>query len=164
MTPSRGSQAFVVRISDRDVAVTVLADGRIQVDGHDAPFDVTPTADGAYVVRDGDRTWLVHVAGPPGERRVSTDGCAATVEVAPAGQRRARSRGLGESAAAPMPGTVLDVAVLVGQAVRAGDILVTLEAMKMELPVRAPRDGVVGAIHCAAGDLVAPGTVLVEIV
>ena len=38
-----------------------------------------------------------------------------------------------------------------------------LEAMKMELAVRAPRDGVVTAVHCRAGELVQPGVTLVEI-
>lgn len=156
-------RSFVVRVAGRDVPVAVLADGRVRVDGHEAPFDVTAAPDGAYLVRDGQRTWRVHVAGPPGERRVSADGTVAVVDVAPAGQRRARPRAAAESAAAPMPGTVIEVAAAVGQQVRAGDVLVTLEAMKMELPVRAPRDGVVAAVRCAAGDLVSPGTTLVEI-
>ena len=62
-----------------------------------------------------------------------------------------------------MPGTVVDVAVGVGQQVRAGDLLLTLEAMKMELPIRAPKDGVVTAVRCAAGELVQPGPPLIEI-
>jgi 3-methylcrotonyl-CoA carboxylase alpha subunit len=57
---------------------------------------------------------------------------------------------------------VLSVVAQVGQAVRAGDTVLMLEAMKMELPVRAPRDGVVTAIHCRAGELVQPGAVLVD--
>jgi len=46
--------------------------------------------------------------------------------------------------------------------VAAGDLLIALEAMKMELAVRAPHDGVVKAIHCREGDLVQPGTPLIE--
>jgi len=58
---------------------------------------------------------------------------------------------------------VIDVAVGVGQQVRAGDILLTLEAMKMELPIRAPRDGIVSAVRCVPGELVQPGPPLIEI-
>ena len=57
------------------------------------------------------------------------------------------------------------IAVLVheGQAVRRGDVVMTLEAMKMELPVRAPRDGTVRSIACKDGDLVQPGVPLLEL-
>ena len=54
--------------------------------------------------------------------------------------------------AAPMPATVTAVHVTVGQRVTRGDVLITLEAMKMELPIVAPHDGVVKAIACAVGD------------
>ena len=44
-----------------------------------------------------------------------------------------------------------------------GDVLIALEAMKMELPIRAPRDGVVRAVHCREGELVQPDQVLLEL-
>ena len=62
----------------------------------------------------------------------------------------------------PMPSTVVRVAVQPNQTVRHGDLLVALEAMKMELTVRAPRDGVVRAVHCREGELVPAGKVLVD--
>ena len=66
------------------------------------------------------------------------------VEIARAGVPPRRKTSDHEHAlAAPMPATVLSVVAPVGQAVRAGDTVLMLEAMKMELPVRAPRDGVV---------------------
>lgn len=64
---------------------------------------------------------------------------------------------------APMPARVRSVATANGRAVRAGDVLVVLEAMKMELSVRAPRDGTVRTVRCAVGDLVQPGVPLVEL-
>jgi 3-methylcrotonyl-CoA carboxylase alpha subunit len=63
----------------------------------------------------------------------------------------------------PMSATVVRIAVQPGAQVQAGDTLLVLEAMKMELPIQAPRAGTVRAIHCAEGQLVQPETLLVEI-
>ena len=65
--------------------------------------------------------------------------------------------------AAPMPATVIKVLVAPGQAVRHGDTLVIVEAMKMELPVRAPGDATVKAVNCREGELVQPDRTLVEL-
>ena len=62
-----------------------------------------------------------------------------------------------------MPGTVLRVDVAPGQAVQAGQTLVVLEAMKMELSVAAPVEGTVRDVHVTAGQLVARGQALVEL-
>jgi 3-methylcrotonyl-CoA carboxylase alpha subunit len=88
------------------------------------------------------------------------------VEVRPGD--RAKSTGPGHhvhhgSLTAPMPATVRRVAVKVGDTVARGDTLVILEAMKMELPVRAPATGTIRAVHCHEGELVQPGLVLVDI-
>jgi len=64
---------------------------------------------------------------------------------------------------APMPGRVVRIVVGVGDAVRERQPLVIVEAMKIEQVVTAPRDGVVAAIHCAEGEAVAGGQVLVEL-
>ena len=78
------------------------------------------------------------------------------------------ARQIGKAAAerdaftAPMSATVVRIAVAPGDAVLDGDVLISLEAMKMELPVRAPRDGVVRAIHCREGELVQPDQVLLD--
>jgi 3-methylcrotonyl-CoA carboxylase alpha subunit len=64
---------------------------------------------------------------------------------------------------APMPATVVAISVTPGQEVAAGDLLVMLEAMKMELPIRAPRAGRVKALACREGELVQPGVPLVEL-
>ena len=86
------------------------------------------------------------------------------VAVEPEGQSVApRTRAAAGGLSAPMPGTVIEIAVAPGQQVHAGDVLLTLEAMKMELPIRAPRDGVVSAVHCSPGQLVQPGPPLVDL-
>ena len=64
---------------------------------------------------------------------------------------------------APMPGTILDIKVSAGQAVKTGDVLIILEAMKMENEIMAPKDGVVSAIHTSKGASVGTGDALLSL-
>ena len=61
---------------------------------------------------------------------------------------------------APMPGKILSVKASAGQAVKKGEVILILEAMKMENEVVAPQDGTVASINVAAGDSVEAGAVL----
>jgi len=63
----------------------------------------------------------------------------------------------------PLPGVVVSVAVTVGSRVRAGEVLMVIEAMKMEHTISAPHDGTVRAIHFARGDRVPEGSELLEL-
>ena len=67
----------------------------------------------------------------------------------------------GEAVTAPMPGNILKVNCSQGQAVKAGDILVVLEAMKMENEILAPRDGTVAQVVTTKGAVVDTGAPLV---
>ena len=65
-----------------------------------------------------------------------------------------------QTVSAPMPGTILKVNVSNGQAVKKGDVLMVLEAMKMENEILAPNDGTVSSVNVAQGPTVESGTVL----
>ena len=71
--------------------------------------------------------------------------------------------GAGESINSPMPGNILAVNVAVGDTVKAGDVLMILEAMKMENEIQAPKDGKVTAVAVAKGATVESGTLLCTI-
>ncbi len=83
---------------------------------------------------------------------------AAPVAAAPAAPAAAVA---GEAVPSPLPGTVLQVKVNAGQAVKAGEILVIIEAMKMENEVVAPRDGTVAQVAVSKGSSVQTGDTLV---
>ncbi|MBO5380103.1 MAG: biotin/lipoyl-binding protein [Clostridia bacterium] len=65
-----------------------------------------------------------------------------------------------QTVSAPMPGTILKVNISNGQAVKKGDVLMVLEAMKMENEILAANDGTVSSVNVTAGQSVESGTVL----
>ena len=133
---------------------TTVDDAAVTVQSH-PKGELTIAFDGetqtVFATRSGDTVW-VFVNGVTYE---------ATVEREGNGRRRA-SQHQG-SLVAPMPATVIAVNVRAGDSVASGQILVVLEAMKMELPVRAPADSIVVAVHCEAGQLVQPNVSLVDL-
>ena len=140
------------------------AGGRVRIPGIDEPVEVERIEGSSYRVSLGERRFEVVIAREPGVEwgwvdgrafRWTRAGDAAFGDPAPTGDAGAIR--------APMPGIVTAVAVTTGQAVARGDTLAVLEAMKMELPVKAPRDGRVTAVRCAAGDRVDPDTPLMEL-
>ena len=105
----------------------------------------------------------VEVSVPAGFGAVAA---APTSNAQPGRKRSAKKTGVaasGNSVAAPMQGTIVKVEVVEGQQVQIGDLIVVLEAMKMEQPITAHRAGVVTGLQAAAGDTVTSGTVLCEI-
>ncbi len=79
---------------------------------------------------------------------------------APAAAAPAAAPAGGETVAAPMPGTILDIRCTAGQAVKGGDVLFILEAMKMENEICAPHDGTVGTVCVQKGASVQTGAAL----
>ena len=86
---------------------------------------------------------------------------AAPAAAAPAAPAAAAVTAAGETVEAPMPGAILRVEVTQGQAVKAGDLLVVLEAMKMENEILSPRDGTVAQIVVQKGSTVETGSPLI---
>jgi biotin carboxyl carrier protein len=128
---------------------------------------VTRIGDGAYRVDVDGRGEIVYVAGPAHDRWVFWNGEVFRGDFrSPA--TRSGTPGTGPRAygahalAAPMPATVISVSVKPGDVVKKGDIVLVLEAMKMELPIRAAGDGVVAAVRCREGELVQADATLVE--
>ena len=87
---------------------------------------------------------------------------AAPAAAAPAAPAPAAS-GAGESITSPMPGNILAVNVAAGDMVKKGQVLMILEAMKMENEIMAPRDGKVTAVAVAKGAAVESGALLCTI-
>jgi 3-methylcrotonyl-CoA carboxylase alpha subunit len=143
----------------RELSVEVDSAGQVLVDGR--PFETTVSADGSISVNNETRAraWTT-VQG--NVRWVWLDGRVFTFET-PQATRRFRAASQQSLLAAPMPATVRSIAVKPGDTVKAGDTLIVLEAMKMELPVRAAAAGRIDKINCREGDLVQPGISLVEV-
>ena len=94
---------------------------------------------------------------------VATPAAPAPVAEAPAASAVSAAAGEGTAVEAPMPGTILKVLVSNGQAVKSGDAVVDLEAMKMENEISAPCDGTVTSVCVNNGDSVDAGKVLLTI-
>lgn len=123
-----------------------LGDGRVRVTGAGGTHVAWATVEGrrVFVTLEG-RDYVFDTGGGGGTRRASAHE-AASGEVT-----------------MPMPGLVISVAVTEGQAVKRGDPLLVVEAMKMEHTLRAPRDGVVRRLSGANGQRVDAGKILLEV-
>lgn len=138
-----------------------------EFDNQIAPFDGSPEAAAEQAAR---QNVVVEVGGKRLEVSLPGD-----LAVAPAGgkgksagRRTSRKSGggsaaSGDSLTAPMQGTVVKVSVEDGATVSAGDTIVVVEAMKMEQPITAHKDGVVTGLKTAVGETVTAGSVIAEI-
>ncbi|MGE0449952.1 MAG: acetyl-CoA carboxylase biotin carboxyl carrier protein subunit [Vicinamibacterales bacterium] len=125
---------------------------------------VTRVDDGMYCVEHEGGRDIVYVAGTPEDRWFHWNGRVFRRPFQPAPARPAAAPLAGRQfLSTPMPATVLRVLAAEGDRVRKGDTLVVLEAMKMELPIRAESDAAVVEVRCREGDLVQADAVLVEL-
>jgi acetyl/propionyl-CoA carboxylase alpha subunit len=150
---------IVINDGETQHRITVDDNGTVIVDGTSVPVIGGP--DGEVRIG-GNGTARAWVAASGDIRWVYLGGRVYELDVERAGRRRRSSSGH-SSLSAPMPATVIRVEVSPGEQVHRGDTLVILEAMKMELPIRAASDGTVASVSCKPGDLVQPGMPLIEI-
>jgi 3-methylcrotonyl-CoA carboxylase alpha subunit len=141
---------------DGDTARTVRAQGdRIECDGRTAVAALA----GSEIVVDGDRVAATVVLQPDVVTAILADETCRLVlldPLAPPAEAQASAARL----TAPMPGKVLAVHVAPGARVERGQLLMVIEAMKMEHAITAPAAGVVEIVHYVAGDVVAEGALL----
>ena len=161
MTPRK----VTARIGNETCAVDLRADGvaTVRSGSRSETFSLRYLGHGRFRVGAGDRTLLAHAVDDGDTRWVFVDGEVIRLELEAPGARRRRAATGHESLSAPMPATVVRVLAAPGDRVARGATLVVLEAMKMELPLRAPHDAVVEAVRCVEGELVQPGVPLVDL-
>lgn len=155
-----GDGEFTVRITRLGTADWLVAG-----EGPDAPgitlSAVTRGADGiSWTAFAGGRRLGVRIVVLDGSVTAIAGGHAYLIGLSKAASAGADAAG-GDAVISPMPGIIKDVLAAQGQAVKAGDPLVIMEAMKMEMTLSAPRDGVVGEVLVKTGQQVTDGVVLV---
>lgn len=92
-----------------------------------------------------------------------TAGASTSSATAAGGSATVAAAGAGKPVTSPLPGVIIDISVKEGQAVKAGQKVAVLEAMKMENEIQAPADGTVTAILVSKGDSVLEGAEIVKI-
>lgn len=146
VVPGAGGRCQVL-LDGEAVAVEVLEDGpgrcELRLDGRRVRARVVAAGPAFHVSVDGRARVLLRHTGDEEADEAATAG--------------------GPHVSAPLPGKVVRVLVVPGQSVRAGEALLTLEAMKMETEVAAPLSGAVRVVHVAPGGTVALGDPLVDL-
>jgi 3-methylcrotonyl-CoA carboxylase alpha subunit len=159
------SARFAFRDGDRmrEAEVAALAPGRfrVTVDGVAAEIGLEALGDGRLRLLAPQGAVLAEVTAAGSARFVRVQRMDFVLEREASGRPRARAHGGGLEA--PMPGVVTRVLVTAGEAVRQGQPLVAIEAMKMEHVLRSPRDGRVRAVSARPGEMVSGGAALVEL-
>ncbi len=146
---------YKVNEAEYDVTIKSIVGNKAQVEVNGIPFEVD--MQGSSLVEENLPTVAATDAAAP-----AAAPAAPAAEAAPAAPAAA-GPGAGAPVKAPLPGVVTAIPVKVGQAVKKGDTVLVLEAMKMENNITAEADGTVTGICVAPGDSVMEGTVLLTI-
>jgi len=146
--------------------------GQVQVQGKEIVADVIQTNERLRHVIYNNKGYSVEYCGTDADTQImiyKINGKLVTVSHKDKLQLLLDKMGFGASGSskandvkAPMPGLIIGISVDVGQAVKKGDALIVLEAMKMENSIKATGDGVVKKVAVSTGDKVEKGTILVQ--
>ena len=148
---------YTINGAQFDVTIDSIVGSKAKVEVNGIPFEVE--MQGSSLVEEALPTVTTNgAAAPAAAPAVST----ATSE-APAAPAAKSGPGAGAPVKAPLPGVVTKILVSEGQAVKKGETVLVLEAMKMENNITAEADGTVSGICVSAGDSVMEGTTLITI-
>lgn len=136
---------------------------RCVVDGTEYTVDAQNLGAGRWLLRHEGQQTLVHSASVENGIALHLNGQHLTLKRVNEHAPRRRSAAAAGDLNAPMPGQVTEVHVSAGERVTRGQLLLMMEAMKMEIRVTAPYDGLVTALHVQANDLVQRGQILVDL-
>jgi biotin carboxyl carrier protein len=163
---------YVTTINEREYIVDILDERHLAVDGVAYEIDfVSVSNQPVYSLIVNGESFDAHVYPEEEVWQVLFQGKIYTAQVEDEREKRLRAA-LGGTASeqdefhlkAPMPGMVVSVPVLAGQAVKKGDVLLILESMKMQNELRSPRDGSIGRVRVAAGDRVEKKDTLLSVI
>ncbi len=137
----------------------------IAVESASGPANITakPLGGILWQVRDGETTRRVHLHQTDGTVTLARDGTRLSFALSDPMTAADEADDGGDSIAAPLPGIVKALTVAPGTAVAAGDVLVVMEAMKMEHSLTAPRDGTVAEVTVRVGEQVEEGALLITL-
>ncbi len=164
---------FQLRVKGRPYAIGIESD-RMTVEGFGVAYEVVKADGDQFTVAIDGILYEVQLrSGEDGRQVAVVDGVEYPVEAVGLVRGRAVAKKAARPAAAPgpaegalaamMPSKVIAVHVQPGDTVSAGQVVLVLEAMKMESELKAPKDGTVRAVNCRRGDSVEPGVPLVVI-
>jgi biotin carboxyl carrier protein len=160
---TEGGHEWVAEANGDEVRLQPVGESGERSTREERSFVVRPEKDDRLAVEGASGSRHVFAVLSSDVAWVSVDNQVFEVHVSTSGRAARSSARDHDALAPPMSATVVRIAVKPGDRVRQGDLLVALEAMKMELPIRAPRDGVVTAVRCSEGELVQPGVEVVTI-
>jgi acetyl/propionyl-CoA carboxylase alpha subunit len=140
-------------------------DGKLKATIGETEYLLTASqiASGGWLMQMNGERFLAHTATDKEARYVHLNGTQFKLEKSDVWRRRGKGASSSGDLTADMPGQVIDVRVAEGDTVQAGDVLVVLEAMKMEIRITAPHDGTVVRVFVQKGAVIDRGQHIIEI-